>query len=154
MNLAAAQLLDRFGKMLINEHHLAVIDRPAQSRIGLERHAARQHSRLDHGLVKIVAQRRTGHQGDFHGMCLGALGQRQRHGLRFPGPRKAAHAYRHAILNETGGIFGADDPVQEGRVADTLFKHALLHDLSSRWHGIWLATSRRLWRAVSSMKLT
>ena len=74
-------------------------------------------------------------------MRLGALGQRQRHGLCFTSACEAAHTDSHPILNETGGLFGADDPLQQGRIADTLFKHALLHDLHSRWHDIKLAIS-------------
>lgn len=83
LQLLVAQLLDGFRQVLVNEHHLAVIDGFAQGAVDLERHAAGQHTGLGQLFVQVIAQAGAGHQADFQWRLLGTFGQCMRYGLGF-----------------------------------------------------------------------
>ncbi|MNE52256.1 hypothetical protein D3C80_1469210 [compost metagenome] len=114
LELLVAQLLDGLGQVLVDEHHRTVVDRLAQGAVDLEWHASGQHTGLGKLFVEVVAQAGAGHQADFQGRLLGALGQRMGHGLGFAGAGKAAHADGHAILNQGCGISRAHHLAVQG----------------------------------------
>ena len=114
LQLIVTQLFNRFGQMLVNEHHFASIDGLAQGAVYLERHATSQNTGLGQLFVQIVAQAGAGHQGDFQGRCFSALGQCFWDGLGFAGTGKTAHADGHAVLDKGGGFFGAHDLIVQG----------------------------------------
>ena len=126
LQLQVANLLDGIGQVLVDEHHAAVIDRLAQRAVDLERHAPGQYAGFGELLVEVVAQAGAGHQADLQRLAAGAFGQRARHRLGLAGAGEAAHADRHAVLDQRGGIARAHHLVQQGGQTDALGIHGNL----------------------------
>ena len=126
LQLLVAQLLDGFRQVLVDEHHLAVVDGLAQGAVDLERHAASQHAGLGQLLVQVVAQAGAGHQADFQWRLLGTFGQCMWYGLGFAGAGETAHADGHAVLDQTSGISRTHYLAVQGGQADTITVHGLL----------------------------
>ena len=126
LELLVAQLLDGFRQVLVDEHHLAGVDRLAQGAVDLKRHASRQHAGFGQLFVEVVAQAGAGHQGDFQRRDLGAFGQCMGYGLGFAGAGEAAHADGHAVLDQSSGVSGAHHLIQQRRQANTITVHGLL----------------------------
>ncbi|MNZ84099.1 hypothetical protein D3C78_1028440 [compost metagenome] len=123
LQLVAAHLLDGFRQVLVDEHHLAGVDRLAQRRVGLERHAPRQQAGFGHVLVETVAEAGAGDQADAQGLTAGALDQREGHGLGIAGAGEAAHADGHAVLDQRSGFGRTHDLVVKGSQTDALGMH-------------------------------
>ena len=126
LQLLVAQLLDGFRQVLVDEHHLAVIDGLAQGAVDLEWHAAGQYTGLGQLFVQVIAQAGAGHQADFQRRLLGTFGQCMRYGLGLAGAGEAAHADSHAVLDQTSGISRTHYLAVQGGQADTITVHGLL----------------------------
>ncbi|MCY1231566.1 hypothetical protein D9M72_440190 [compost metagenome] len=105
-DLAGTQLLDGFGQVLVDEHHLAGVDLAAQRGIGLERQAARDHVGLGQHAVDVVAKRGPGHQRDAQRLGCRSPRQRERDFLAVARAGETAHAYGHAVADQRGGCVG------------------------------------------------
>ena len=123
LQLQVADLLDGVGQVLVDEHHLAGIDRAAQGRVDLERHAPRQHAGFRQLLVEVVAQAGAGHQADLQRPGLGSLGEGARHRLGFAGTGETAHADGHAVLDQFGGLRRIHHLVQQRGQAYSIAIH-------------------------------
>ncbi|MCY1533491.1 hypothetical protein D9M68_688200 [compost metagenome] len=123
LELVVAQLFDGFREMLVDEHHLAGVDRLAQGAVDLERHAPGQYAGFGELLVEVVAQAGAGHQADAQRLLPGAFGQRLRHRLGFAGAGEAAHADGHAVLDQGSGFGRAHHLVEQGRHTHAITEH-------------------------------
>ena len=123
--LARAQLLDGFGQVLVEEHHLAVVDLLAQGGVHLEGQTARDRVGFGQDLVGVVAQRGAGHQGNLEVFLAGAVGQRQRHGLAVTGAGETAHAHGHAVFKQGGRVVRGHDLVAQAGQTDAVFVHGV-----------------------------
>ncbi len=105
-HLPGAEQFDRFGKVLIDEHHLAAVDGSAKGRVALEGKTPGQNAGLRQRLVDIAPEGGPGHQRNLQGLVCRPLRESQRNGLRIAGTGEPAHADDHAILDETRRFLG------------------------------------------------
>ncbi len=127
LDLMVAHLLHGVRQVLVDEHDLTCVDRLAQYRVGLERHAAGQQAGRSHLAIEIVTQAGTGHQADLQLLVLGTVDQRKGYGLGFARAGEAAHANGHAVANKGSSLLGAHDLVlQRGQADDAIRIHLSL----------------------------
>ncbi len=122
-DLVRAQLLDGFGKMLVDEHHFAAIDGGPQGSVDLKWHAPRKHMGFGEQLVDIVTKRCAGNQRDLERVGRSARSHGHRHGLGIASAGETAHADHHAVFNQARGLLRGNDLVPKRSVANTCFQH-------------------------------
>ena len=114
-----------FGQVLVDEHHVAAIDRLAQRTVDLERQTAREHARIRQQAIDAMTERRARHQRDTQRLAFvaRAFGQRDGHRFRVACTREATCADAHAVFDQKRCLRCRSDLAAQCGMTNPIFIH-------------------------------